>query len=587
MPTSPLVSIVITSYNYGKYLRFAIESALSQDYANLEVLILDNASTDESHEIIRELAADPRVRAHFHASNIGPLANHNFGLQMARGDYLLFLSADDAFLPHHVSRLVAFARAHPECEVVYSDILFMDDAGRVSRRVTHPGIVPASYVGGRNELADMLSIGPYLCLPGVLVPRALFDTFGPFDEAVAQAADFELYCRWAVAGKQFAFTDEATVLYRMHPGNLSRHSFISSGQQLLSYVIILEKHVRPDTVWQLRGRWRTVLREFQNRIAVARSHPEAGVRATELAPRMQALVSLISSADAAVAPPADVPRFSVVIPATDRVRLLDRALASVAEQTVSDWEILVVSDGDMDLQAFLDGLAFAGRIRYLRQRTKYGPAVARNTGVRLARGNIIAYLDEDNWFEAHHLETLGNLIDADHPVAMSSARLLVETYSNELLPGPATLYVDEGAFDGGSMRWTFANAVPLNAVAHLRGCVDVSGLFNPDYTLFEDWDFLVRLFTASPPVTTAERTVTISQRLSLHEQYAGAHMHALGPSINRIYQSHATKDESTLAARHEQAQRLSGLFARLTPQLLATPAGVVEFTRALAGNPLR
>jgi glycosyltransferase involved in cell wall biosynthesis len=99
----PLVSIIITTYNYAHVVATAIESALGQDYPNFEVVIMDNASTDDTPAVIRRYTADPRVHSIRNPENIGLTPNHNAGLREARGQYVSFLSADDWLMPSFVS----------------------------------------------------------------------------------------------------------------------------------------------------------------------------------------------------------------------------------------------------------------------------------------------------------------------------------------------------------------------------------------------------------------------------------------------------------------------------------------------------
>src|SRR4029078_349231 len=94
--TSPLVSILIPTYDYGRYLPEAIESVLEQDYPNFEVLISDDASRDDSAKVIARYAAkDPRIRAHIQPANLGMVENWNWCLREARGEYIKFLFGDD------------------------------------------------------------------------------------------------------------------------------------------------------------------------------------------------------------------------------------------------------------------------------------------------------------------------------------------------------------------------------------------------------------------------------------------------------------------------------------------------------------
>jgi glycosyltransferase involved in cell wall biosynthesis len=103
----PIVSIIITSFNYGRFLRDAIQSALSQDYENIEILISDNCSTDNSLEIIREYSGDRRVKINVNEINIGHKANFLLATSMAKGEYITYISADDYLInPSFVSKSV-------------------------------------------------------------------------------------------------------------------------------------------------------------------------------------------------------------------------------------------------------------------------------------------------------------------------------------------------------------------------------------------------------------------------------------------------------------------------------------------------
>ena len=105
--TPPLVSVLIPTYKYARYLAETIESVLEQDYPNFEVLVSDDCSGDGSAEIILRYAArDPRIRAQIHGSNLGMVENWNWCLREARGEYVKFLFGDDKLAsPQALSKL--------------------------------------------------------------------------------------------------------------------------------------------------------------------------------------------------------------------------------------------------------------------------------------------------------------------------------------------------------------------------------------------------------------------------------------------------------------------------------------------------
>ena len=120
----PLVTAIVPSYNYARFVVRAVESCLEQTFPSLEVLVVDDASTDGSRELLQaRFSGDPRVRLHLASENAGVSGNFNRGLKLARGRYVAFCCADDAWEPDHLATVVpalersgdavlAYARAH-------------------------------------------------------------------------------------------------------------------------------------------------------------------------------------------------------------------------------------------------------------------------------------------------------------------------------------------------------------------------------------------------------------------------------------------------------------------------------------------
>lgn len=119
MPDEPLVSIGLPTYNRLASLKRAVESALAQDYRNIELVISDNASTDETESFCREICRqDGRVRYIRQPKNLGPTANFREALLQARGELFMWLADDDWIDPAYVSQCASFASAHPNYSVV-------------------------------------------------------------------------------------------------------------------------------------------------------------------------------------------------------------------------------------------------------------------------------------------------------------------------------------------------------------------------------------------------------------------------------------------------------------------------------------
>jgi glycosyltransferase involved in cell wall biosynthesis len=199
--SNPLVSICLPTYNRGSQLRENLETVLGQDYEPMEVVISDNASTDDTEQVCRALAAsDARVRYFRQSTNSGVHANHNFCVEQARGEFICFLHDHDERDLRIVSAYAAFLQEHPEVGVVCSDWELIDEDGRVIGVREHdvkevtPGLeyIDQAIRSGRS------SIG----IPAAMVRREALGNARMGLDAPTGFADFVLWFevaeRWAV-----------------------------------------------------------------------------------------------------------------------------------------------------------------------------------------------------------------------------------------------------------------------------------------------------------------------------------------------------------------------------------------------------
>lgn len=200
------------------------------------------------------------------------------------------------------------------------------------------------------------------------------------------------------------------------------------------------------------------------------------------------------------------PLVTVVVPTHNRRNLLPLTLASIAAQTWRPLQVVVVNDcgepvGDL-VDAFRDRLD----LDYLEHAENRGLAATRNTALRAARGDWIAYLDDDDLYLPHHLETLiGALIAAGAPLGYADCtRVEVEPDGRggyrELRRVPVCIPYDRS-------RVILKNYLPVQSVAHLRSCLDKSGLFDESLRHREDWDLWIRMcrhwdFVRVPEITS-------------------------------------------------------------------------------------
>lgn len=214
---TPLVSVCIDAYNYADYLPEAIESARAQTLADIEIVVVDDASSDRSFAIAqRHAAEDPRVRALRNPVNLGMVKNRNACLREARGEYVKFIHADDYLCsPEALSRMVACFERLPALSLVACAMRYVDAQSRPTGRS------PRHFAEGR-PLAGTSVIARCLCEDKNLIggpSAALFrrrQALRGFDEHYFHAADLEMWFHLLEQGC-FAFLAEPLAAYRWHP----------------------------------------------------------------------------------------------------------------------------------------------------------------------------------------------------------------------------------------------------------------------------------------------------------------------------------------------------------------------------------
>lgn len=203
-----LVSVVIPCHNQAHFLGEAIESALNQTYPHIEVIVVDDGSSDNTGAVA---ARYPMVR-YVRQENLGVAAARNTGLRASNGNYLVFLDADDRLLPEGVGAGVECLTQHPEAALAYGRRRLIDLDGSV--RAVQPLVVPEDPYG------DMLRHN-YIGLVGApIYRRAVFEHVHGFDQERAPAEDYDLYLRVV---RRFPIASHSTVVgeYREHGANTS------------------------------------------------------------------------------------------------------------------------------------------------------------------------------------------------------------------------------------------------------------------------------------------------------------------------------------------------------------------------------
>lgn len=217
----PVVSVVIPCYNYARFLPDAVNSALGQEGVAVRVLIVDDASTDESPAVAKRFASqDPRVSVLLHKQNMGHIATYNEGLAKADGDYVVLLSADDMLAPGSLQRSTSLMEAHGDVGLVYGYAMDFSTAPEQAANHSTPR-VSWSVWSSRDWIKRVCQRGRNIIVnPEAILRRSLMDELGGYRPDMPHAADMDLWLRAAARAKVGRINGPVQAYYRIHGSNM-------------------------------------------------------------------------------------------------------------------------------------------------------------------------------------------------------------------------------------------------------------------------------------------------------------------------------------------------------------------------------
>lgn len=264
----PLVTVCVPTIGRTTMLHDALESVRRQTYANIEILLLDNAAEGEGQQILRRFAAsEPRARVLRCEPRLPMFANFNRGIRAARGAYVTFLFDDDLLQPEAIARAVAVLTRFPSAGYAGSNYELIDATGRVtgqSSLVAETAVVP-----GRQHIRDqMRCVTMILATPGIVYRRDLVAAF-PFDESLnVYGGDLVMRLRMAEV-TDVALIAEPLVRVRVHPQ--AETARLSATESFVTRTGLLQAYIA-----EYRQRWPddgAFAWSLQSRLALAHSAP--------------------------------------------------------------------------------------------------------------------------------------------------------------------------------------------------------------------------------------------------------------------------------------------------------------------------
>jgi glycosyltransferase involved in cell wall biosynthesis len=213
------VSVVITCYKYAHYLPLAMDSVLRQTHRNVEVIMVNDGSPDNTDEVMQRYLSDPRV-VYIKQANAGQAVAKNNGIARATGDFIAFLDADDIWADDKLEKQLPLF-ANPEVGVVYCRVSYMDENGQPYALEARELMEPQ-----RGWIVQHLFKDNLIPFCAAVVRRECFDTVGVMDTSFRMGIDWDLWLRMSVK-YQFDYVDEPLLRYRVgHSGQMSKNFLV-------------------------------------------------------------------------------------------------------------------------------------------------------------------------------------------------------------------------------------------------------------------------------------------------------------------------------------------------------------------------
>lgn len=341
------VSVIVVSYNYGRYLSEALESLLSQSYKVDEIIVVDDGSTDDTGRVAARYKAQG-VR-YIRQENGGVASARNHGISIATQPFIICLDADDKLHPRYVEVCRAEMLRDRSLGVVYTGLEVFNDENGIRQRTGWPP--EFSW-----ESQSTPHVPPSSCVPSAaMFRRAMWERAGGYKQEYKPAEDTEFWTRGLSVGYNAKrVTDSPWFVYRSHVDSASRTNKYRGIDDYLPWM--------RDKDYPLAAPSKEVAR-----------------------PRSYS-----------------TPKVSVIIPVgPGHAKYLPQALDSLVGQTMREWQAIVVNDsgGDLPLKAY-------PFVRVIDIGTGHGAGDARNEGVHFADTPLIFFLDADDYLHPHALATL-------------------------------------------------------------------------------------------------------------------------------------------------------------------------------------
>lgn len=221
----PLVSVVVITYNSEKFILETLESIKEQTYSNLELIISDDHSNDNTVSICQKWTQKysykfKNIQILTSPINTGIPANCNRGYRAAQGEWIKGIAGDDALDKECISHYIEFLNKHPQASICHSrqhcyNDIFSPNSLNKNKEMQYSSCIETSNPNPHKQFL-YLSLKNPICAPTIIMKKTLFEAIGGYDETIPMCEDYPMWLKITRMGYSFYFLDEYTTLYRLH-----------------------------------------------------------------------------------------------------------------------------------------------------------------------------------------------------------------------------------------------------------------------------------------------------------------------------------------------------------------------------------
>ena len=394
-----LISIIVPIYNTEKYLRQCLDSIINQTYANFEVLLVNDGSTDLSGMICQEYVENDSRFRYFEKENGGVSSARNLGLERSGGAYITFIDSDDWVESNHLEALLKGIKENNTDIAVSKHKSFNTEDGlfyfpAYSNQSQNDLCIKKKQIRPFLELFPKLNYltHDFACIASKLFKKSLTQNLF-LDEKLTQSEDLDYFFKLYLRAESIVYIDEVTYIYVQHGQNASHHPSEASALcdikvhwNMLDFIneLKIPNYYYLERIKHLLSYWKNSFPDSKD---------------------IKVYETMVTNLENDITYPR--PLISLIVPIYNVENYLRMCLDSIANQTYSNIEVLLVNDGSPDGSAAIcqEFVAKDSRFRYI-EKENGGLSDARNAGIAEAEGEFLSFIDSDDWIEPTYVEDL-------------------------------------------------------------------------------------------------------------------------------------------------------------------------------------